>query len=240
MQEEIIIILFIILFFDVKFLLNSKMPRSMLNDFGLYFITDSRLTKKTVFDDVKSAIKGGVKIVQYREKGASTKKMIKEAGQISEICRKNNVIFIINDRVDVALAVGADGVHLGQNDMPYLNARRILGSKKIIGISGESAEQALHNEKIGADYTGIGPIFPTSTKKDLPPPIGLGQIRRLKKEIRIPFVAIGGVSRANFGKVLDAGARNIALISGIVAQDDVEKAVRYYIKRINNSKKPSS
>ena len=209
------------------------MKKSKLKDFGLYFITDSRLTKKTVIEDVKSAVKGGVKIVQYREKEASTKKMIEEAAKIMEICRKNNVIFIINDRVDVALAVDADGVHLGQNDMPYLDARKILGREKIIGLSAESFEKALLNEKIGADYTGIGPIFSTSTKKDLPSPIGIEPIKQLKNKINIPFVAIGGINEMNIDEVLNAGAGNVAIISGIIGSEDVESAVKNYLKKIN-------
>ncbi len=208
------------------------MPSTKLTDFGLYFITDGRLTKKSVIDDVKSAIKGGVKIIQYREKGASTKQMIEEAMIIKGLCKKSNVLFLINDRVDVALAVDAGGVHLGSSDMPYETARKLLGKTKVIGLSAETEEIALRNEKIGADYTGIGPIFSTDTKKDAKPPIGLEPISELKKKLTIPFVAIGGISEANLDEVLNAGASNVAMISAIVAKDDVEHSARGIIEKI--------
>jgi len=208
-----------------------------LNDFGLYFITDSRLTKKSAIDDVHSAVKGGVKIVQYREKDAPAKQMVQEALEIMGICRKNDVLFIVDDRVDVALAVDADGVHLGQNDIPYNYARKLLGRDKIIGLSAHSVEDALRNQKLGADYTGLGPIYCTTTKKDAKYPIGLEPIRQLKGNMEIPFVAIGGINESNIGQVLKAGARNIAMISAIVAKDDVEKTVRNYVAKIKSIKK---
>ena len=212
------------------------MLSTKLKDLGLYFITNSRLTKKTVIDDVKASVKGGVRIVQYREKGASTKRMLEEAKKIKQICRKNKVLFLINDRIDVALAVDADGVHLGQEDMPYQYARKLLGKDKIIGLSAHSVNDALKNQKLGADYTGIGPIYYTATKKDAKPPIGLEPIKQLKSKLKIPFVAIGGINETNINEVLKAGAKNVAIISGIVAKDDVEKAVRYFISKINSFK----
>ena len=208
---------------------------SKLKDFGLYFITDSKLTKKGIINDVKSAIKGGVKIVQYREKGASTKKMIEEAKEIKKLCKKNNVIFLINDRIDVALAVDADGVHLGCDDLPYQSARKLLGKNKIIGLSANSAEQALQNQKLGADYTAIGPIYFTTTKK-ISRAIGLAPIFQLKNKLKIPFVAIGGINESNINDVLKAGAKNVAIISAIVAKDNVEEAVRDFISKINYCK----
>lgn len=212
------------------------MPKQKLKDFGLYFITDSKLTKKTVIDDVKAAIKGGVKIVQYREKSASTKQMVKEAEEIKKICSQNNVLFLVNDRADVALAVDADGVHISEEeDMPYKYARKLLGNK-IIGLSAHSVQQALQNQKLGTDYTSIGPVYFTTTKKPAKKPIGLKPIMELKNKLKIPFVAIGGISELNVGEVLKAGAKNIAIISGIVAKDNVEEAVREFISRINRYK----
>lgn len=187
-----------------------------MKDFGLYFITDGRLTKKNVIDDVKAAVKARVKIVQYREKNAPTKQMINEARQIRRICRKNSVLFLINDRIDIAVAVDADGVHLGEEDMPYEYARKLLGKDKIIGLSAESVKDALQNQKLGADYTGIGPIYHTTTKKDAKAPIGLEPIKQLKNKLKIPFVAIGGINEANINDVLKAGAKNIAIISAII------------------------
>lgn len=210
------------------------MPK--LKDFGLYFITDSKLTKKNVVEDVKAAIKGGVKVVQYREKDASTRQMIEEAKKIRQICKKSNALFLVNDRIDVALAVDADGVHLGNGDMPYWHARKLLGNNKVIGLSAHSARDALQNQKLGADYTSIGPIYRTTTKKSPKPHIGLGSIKQLKSRLKMPFVAIGGISEANIKEVLKAGAKNIAMISGIAAKENVEKATRKIVMEINAHK----
>ncbi len=204
-----------------------------MKDFGLYFITDSKLTKKNVVEDVKAAIKGGVKVVQYREKDAPTRQMIEEAKKIRQICKKNSVLFLINDRIDVAIAVNADGVHIGNEDMPYWHARKLLGENKVIGLSAHSVKDALQNQKLGADYTSIGPIYRTTTKKSPKPPIGLGPIKQLKSRLKIPFVAIGGINEKNIDEVLRAGARNIAMVSGIVAKNNVGEAVRNLISKIS-------
>lgn len=202
--------------------------KEKLEDIDLYFITDSRLTRKTVLEDVKSAIRAGVKIIQYREKGEGTGDMIKEAKGISELCKKNNVLFIINDRVDIVLAVDADGVHLGNKDMTYSIARKILGSKKIIGLTVHNIREAVEAERIGADYVGVSPIFETKTKLDAGRPAGLKLIKDIKKAIKIPFVAIGGINENNLGSVIEAGARSIAAISAIVTKDNVEKECKKF------------
>lgn len=202
--------------------------KEKLEDMDLYFITDSRLTRKTVLEDVKSAIRAGVKIIQYREKGEGAGDMIKEAKGISELCKKNNVLFIINDRVDIALAVDADGVHLGNKDMTYSIARKILGSKKIIGLTVHNIREAVEAERIGADYVGVSPIFETKTKLDAGRPAGLKLIKDIKKAIKIPFVAIGGINENNLGSVIEAGARSIAAISAIVTKDNVEKECKKF------------
>lgn len=204
-----------------------------LKNFGLYFITDSTLTRKNVVEDTKAAIKAGVKIIQYREKNASTRQMIKEASEIKILCKKNHVLFLINDGVDVALAVGADGIHLGEEeDMPYKIARKLLGKGKIIGLSAHSAKEALKNEMIGADYTSIGPIYHTTTKKNGHKPIGFNPIKQLKDKLRIPFVAIGGINESNIDEILKAGAKNIAIISAIAAKNNVEKATKYFVDKL--------
>ena len=209
------------------------MPK--LEDFGLYFITDSRLTKKTVIEDVKSAIKGGAKIIQYREKNAPAKKMLEEANEIKKLCQKNKVIFLINDRIDIALAVDADGVHIGQDDMPYNAARNLLGKNKIIGITAHNLEESMEAEKIGADYIGLSPIFSTNTKSDAGNACGAEMISKVKKKVKIPIVAIGGINESNIKDVLKAGAKNAAIISAILTTDDVERAVKKFIERINRA-----
>jgi thiamine-phosphate pyrophosphorylase len=208
--------------------------KEKLEDMDLYFITDSRLTRKIILEDVKSAIRAGVKIIQYREKGESTGDMIKEAKKIGELCKKNNVLFIINDRVDIVLAVDADGVHLGNKDMTYSIARKILGSKKIIGLTVHNIREAVEAERIGADYIGVSPIFETKTKLDAGRPAGLKLIKDIKKAIKIPFVAIGGINENNLGSVIEAGARSIAAISAIVTKDNVEKECKKFREVIIN------
>ncbi|MFZ3085995.1 MAG: thiamine phosphate synthase [Candidatus Hydromicrobium sp.] len=208
--------------------------KEKLEDMDLYFITDSRLTRKTILEDVKSAIRAGVKIIQYREKEKSTGDMIKEAKEIGELCKKNNVLFIINDRVDIVLAVDADGVHLGNKDMTYSIARKILGSKKIIGLTVHNIREAVEAERLGADYIGVSPIFETKTKLDAGRPAGLKLIKDIKKAIKIPFVAIGGINENNLGSVIEAGARSIAAISAIVTKDNVEKECKKFREVIIN------
>ncbi|MBA7578833.1 Thiamine-phosphate synthase [subsurface metagenome] len=208
--------------------------KEKLEDMDLYFITDSRLTRKTILEDVKSAILAGVKIIQYREKGESTGDMIKEAKEIGEFCKKNNVLFIINDRVDIVLAVDADGVHLGNKDMTYSMARKILESKKIIGLTIHNIREAVEAERLGADYVGVSPIFETKTKLDAGRPAGLKLIKGIKEAIKIPFVAIGGINENNLGSVIEAGARSIAAISAIVTKDNVEKECKKFREVIIN------
>ena len=211
-----------------------KMPK--LNDFGLYFITDSKLTKKTIIDDVKSAINGGVKVIQYREKYASTKQMMEEAKEIKKLCQKNKVIFLVNDRIDIALAVDADGVHIGQDDMPYETARRLLGKNKIIGLSAHDVEESVKAEKSGADYIGLGPIFSTNTKADAGRACGTEMISKVKEHVKIPIIAIGGINESTINEVLKAGAKNIAIISAVLSKDDVEQSIRGFINKIANFK----
>jgi thiamine-phosphate pyrophosphorylase len=202
--------------------------KEKLNDMDLYFITDSRLTRRTVLEDVESAVGAGVKIIQYREKDLNTREMTDEAKKIGQLCRKNDVLFIINDRVDIALAVDADGVQLGNEDMPYQDARRLLGDKKIIGLTVHDVGEAIEAERIGADYIGISPIFETNTKPDAGTPSGVDLIKYIKKIVKIPFVAIGGINQDNVKSVLEAGARSIAVISAIVTKDDVMKECKKF------------
>ena len=211
------------------------MPK--LKDFGLYFITDSRLTKKTVIEDVKSAIKGGVKIIQYREKEASKEQMLAEAKEIKKLCQKNSVIFIVYDKIDIALAADADGVHLGQDDAHYETARKLLGKNKIIGLTTHNVKESIEAERLGVDYIGLSPIFPTGTKPDVGKACGAEMIAKVKKHVKIPVVAIGGINESNIGQVLKAGAKNMAIISAILAKDDVERAVMGFIEKISQNSK---
>ncbi len=201
-----------------------------LSNLGLYFITDGKLTKKTILDDVKAAIKSGIKIIQYREKEKSTRLMYQETKEIKKLCDKNNVLFIINDRIDICQAVDADGIHLGNDDIPYEKARQIL-KNKIIGLTIHNVKEAIQAEKLGADYIGVSPIFETKTKDDAGPAAGLELIKDVKKAVNIPQVAIGGINMENIDKVIKAGATSAAVISAIITKDDVELECRKFINR---------
>jgi thiamine-phosphate pyrophosphorylase len=207
-----------------------------LRNIDFYFITDSNLAMKSIYDDVIAALRAGVKIVQYREKSKSTKEMIEEAAKIKELC-KDKAIFLINDRVDVALAVEADGVHLGQDDMPYEAARHMLGYDKVIGITVHNIEEAVAAQNLGADYVGASPVFETHSKKDAGKPAGLELIRAVRENIELPIVAIGGIKLDNLASVIEAGADSATALSAVLAKDDVEEEVRKFIEIINAYKK---
>ena len=206
------------------------MPKNKLKNIGLYFITDSNLTKKNIFEDVKAAVKVGARIVQYREKSLQKKEMVEEIKKIKEICKENEVLFLINDFVDVALEVDADGVHLGLDDVPYEKARQILGKDKIIGITAHNKEEAVEFEKLGADYLGVSPVFDTATKKDAGKGMGIERLKEIVNSVNIPCIAIGGIDENNAAEVAKTGVDGVAMISAIVTKEDVEEAVR----RINN------
>ena len=144
------------------------------------------------------------------------------------MCRKNNVLFIVNDEIDIALAAGADGVHLGNDDMPYEIARKLLGKDKIIGLTVHNLEEAMQAQEAGADYIGVSPVFETKTKPDAGIPGGLNLIMEIKSNIKIPFVAIGGINENNIKSVLAAGAKSAAVISAIVTKSDVERECRKF------------
>ncbi|MBP1908834.1 thiamine phosphate synthase [Methanolobus bombayensis] len=213
--------------------MNDK--RSLLDEINFYLVTDSGLSRKGTLSDVEKAVAAGCRIIQYREKSISTKAMILEAARIKEICG-NKAIFLVNDRVDVALAVDADGVHIGQDDMPIDIAREILGPDKIIGLTVHNVEEALEAERMDADYVGLSPIFNTSTKMDAGNGIGPESIRPVKDAIKIPVVAIGGINKKNCESVILGGADSLVAISAVVCGDDVEKETRDFIDLINRSK----
>ncbi|MFH0860648.1 MAG: thiamine phosphate synthase [Candidatus Altiarchaeota archaeon] len=193
---------------------------------GLYFITDRKLSKKSVESTVEDAVKGGVKVVQYREKELPAGEMLRVAENLRDITREAGVLFLVNDRVDIALAVGADGVHLGQDDMPIEIARRLLGRESVIGVTVHNVREARDAERRGADYLGMSPVFSTSTKSDAGEPAGVELIREVKKVVAVPCVAIGGIIMENLQEVIDAGADSVAMISAILSQEDISEAVR--------------
>jgi thiamine-phosphate pyrophosphorylase len=185
---------------------------------GLCFITDKKLSTLTFEKMVSIVLGAGVKCVQYREKEKSRKEIYEEAVKLRELTKEFDATFIVNDHADIALAVKADGVHLGQDDLPIKEARRIIGMKKIIGISTHSTEQAIDAEAGGADYIGFGPIFHTMTK-DAGEPKGTEMLREVKRHVRIPVVAIGGINLENLKSVFDSGADAVAVASAILSGD---------------------
>ncbi len=206
-------------------------------DYSLYLVTDRGLSRgRTTIQIVEAALCGGVTCVQLREKTCSTREFITQALSIKDHLKRHNVPLIINDRVDIAQAVNADGVHLGQSDMPIETAKAILKDSMIIGISAESLEDAVQAEKDGADYIGVSPIYVTPTKTDAASPLGLEGLREIRKSVRIPLVGIGGLNRENAGEVINNGADGVAVVSSIVAADDPEKAARELKKIIEQAR----
>ena len=194
---------------------------------GLYFVTDRGLCgTKPLKDVVLQAIRGGAVCVQLREKEVSTRFFMEEAGRIKALMTPFRVPLIINDRLDVALAVGADGVHVGQSDMPYEIARKLMGPKAIIGLSVETWEDVEQAEGLDCDYLGVSPVFATPTKTDTKEPWGLEGIARIRAFSRHPLVGIGGLHAGNAEAVVRAGADCVAVVSAICAAADPYSASR--------------
>lgn len=207
-------------------------------DYALYLVTDANLARgRSHREIVGAAIRGGVTVVQYREKNATTREMISEALELRDLCHAQGIPFIVNDRVDVALAVDADGVHVGQDDLPATLARKLIGRGKILGVSAENVEQARAAMADGADYVGASPIFATPTKPDAPAPMGVQGLEKMARAIAIPLVAIGGVNAANAASMIRAGAAGVAVVSAIVNAEDVEAAARELRRVIDQARK---
>ena len=206
-------------------------------DYSLYLVTDRGLARgRSTLEIVQAAVQGGVTCVQLREKECSTLDFIEQARTIKDFLKARGVPLVINDRVDVALAVEADGVHLGQTDMPLEIAKKILGDSMIIGISAESLADAVEAEKGGADYLGVSPIYATPTKTDTAPPLGLEGLQTIRKAVNIPLVGIGGLNRDNSAAVILNGGDGVALVSAIVAADDPAQAAGELRRIIDEAK----
>lgn len=216
-----------------------ELNRSCMVDFSLYLVTDRSLSlgRETV-SIVRAAISGGVTCVQLREKYCATREFIEEARAVRQLLDtlETKIPLIINDRLDVALAISADGVHLGQTDMRLADARRLLGSSMLIGISAESVEDALRAEAEGADYIGISPVFATPTKSDTAPPLGLEGIRQIRKAVSLPLVGIGGIHRDNASAVIRAGADGVAVVSAIVSAACPRTAASAFKQQIQSAR----
>ena len=202
--------------------------RSSPGQWRLYVITDEKASRgRSHLQVAEAAILGGADVLQLRDKEASSGRLYRVAMQLRKLTRDANIPFIVNDRLDIALAADADGVHVGQTDLPASVVREIMGPGRILGVSVDTVEEALLAEKDGADYLGVGPVFEArGTKPDAGEPLGVDRIARIRRHCRLPIVAIGGIDAENAGMVRYAGADAAAVISAIGTADDIARAVR--------------
>ena len=215
--------------------LKNQYNKYMLNDKKLYLVTNSDgfETEDDFLNAVASALKGGVDILQLREKNMPANKIIELGKKIKLLCAEYNTTFIINDRVDIAYVLEADGVHLGQDDMDVDSARKILGHNAIIGISTHAPEQAKKAVEDGADYIGVGPVFTTPTKPTTKS-VGLEYVEWVSKNIDLPYFAIGGINLENIDEVISHGAKKAAVVRAIINADNPEAAAKEFISKLNN------
>ena len=196
------------------------------NDLLLYAVTDrSWVGEKTLYEQVEEALKGGATFVQLREKNIDDDTFLLEAIEIQKICKKYNVPFVINDNVEIARKMNADGVHVGQSDMEASDVRVFLGKDKILGVSAQTVEQAILAEQRGADYLGVGAVFPTGSKDDAED-VSYETLKAICEAVSIPVVAIGGISKHNVSVLTGSGICGIAVISAIFAQNDIISATK--------------
>lgn len=199
---------------------------------GLYVIIDTQaLQGRSHIEVVEQALSGGAKTIQLRDKLHSKKELLPVARQLKNLCEKDNALFLVNDYLDIVLAVGADGLHLGQEDLPVKVARQLLPMDKILGCSTTTVDQAITAESEGADYIAVGSMYPTPSKETAKI-VGLDRLRQVRQAVTSPLVAIGGITRDNAVEVIAAGANAVAVISAVLQTDDVEEATRQIISRL--------
>jgi thiamine-phosphate pyrophosphorylase len=203
---------------------------------GVYLVTDRGLCRnRSLQDIVLQAVQGGAAYVQLREKDLSTRDFVEEAIAVKKLLLPFHVPLIINDRIDVALACGADGIHIGQEDMPYETARKLMGQEAIIGLSVETWVDVEASQNLDVDYIGVSPVFATPTKTDTKEPWGLEALRKIKSFSRHPLVAIGGINESNARAVVKAGADCLAVVSAVCSADDPAAAVANLNNIINSA-----
>ena len=201
----------------------------------LYLVTDRRwLGEKTLWDGVEEAIRGGVTLVQLREKEIPSREYFELAQRVKEVTDRHDIPLIINNRIDIALAIDAHGVHLGPEDLPVPIARKLLGDGKIIGSSAASVDEALLFQAQGADYLGVGAVFPTATKRGTEK-VGLEDLRGIKSAVHIPVVAIGGIKAENAKSVIETGVDGVAVVSAIMDQTDIREAARQLLSMLKGA-----
>jgi thiamine-phosphate pyrophosphorylase len=201
-------------------------------DFRLYLITDRKVATKPLSEAVRLALEGGVKAVQLREKDLPVRELLGLARELRSITREYGAKLIINDRVDVAMIVGADGVHLGHTSMPVEAVRKIVGRDMLIGVSTHNMDEAKAAQAGGADFITFGPIFETPSKVNYGKPVGVDAIKRLKSGVNIQIFALGGINSGVIGNILDAGAHGISVISAVLGANDIRKAAESMVKEV--------
>ena len=210
---------------------NKKSGRCAQKDLTLYAITDRHwLNGETLKSQVEKALKGGATMIQIREKDLDEKDFLLEAEELLALCRSYGVPFIVNDNVELAVKIGADGVHVGQSDMNARDVRALIGNDKILGVSTQTVEQALFAQECGADYLGVGAVFPTGSKDDAEV-LDRKTLMDICKAVSIPVVAIGGITKDNVRKLKGTGIAGISVISAIFAQKDIQNATAELLKR---------
>ncbi|MFP4436977.1 MAG: thiamine phosphate synthase [Chloroflexaceae bacterium] len=203
-------------------------------DWSVYIVTDERAAGERALPEiVRAAIQGGATAVQLRAKVATTREMVALGQALLAVTRPAGVPLIVNDRLDVALAIDADGAHVGQDDMPTAMARRLLGPERILGVSAETVAQAQQAERDGADYLGVGDVFGTPSKPDAGPPIGVDGLAAIVRAVPLPVVAIGGITLENAPAVIAVGAVGVAVISAVVGAPDPAAAARQLRERVS-------
>ncbi|MGL5124186.1 MAG: thiamine phosphate synthase [Fusobacteriaceae bacterium] len=205
---------------------------------GIYGITDSKSGKnKNIIEYSEELLKGGVKIIQYREKNKKIKEILEEAKLLRKLTLKYKAIFIINDYLDIALITDADGIHIGQGDLPIEDVRKILGNNKIIGISTHNPAEAKQALLDGADYIGVGPIYYTETKEDIGDLVTLECLEYIEKNIDLPCVAIGGIKENNIDEILKKGVKSICLVSELIGSENTYETTKHINEKIIKYKK---
>jgi thiamine-phosphate pyrophosphorylase len=206
-------------------------------DYSLYLVTDRHLAGlRGIRAIVRSALIGGATVVQFREKELNGEKLLAEAIALKKICDEYNVPFIVNDRLDLAIACSADGIHIGQDDIPIASARKALGDKKIIGVSVSTPGEAEIAQSNGADYIGISPVWATPTKTDTPNKVGINGISEIRKIVTIPCVGIGGIKKENAKSVITAGCDGIAVVSAIFSSKNPEESAKGLLRIVREAK----
>jgi thiamine-phosphate diphosphorylase len=212
-----------------------KYSGQLASRLALHVLTDRELSRgRDLLTVAIAALDGGATVIQLRNKTASTRTLVEEGVVLRALTRERGALLIVNDRIDVALAVDADGAHVGQADMPVAVARQLLGPERILGVSAGNLQEAAEAVLAGADYLGVGPIYATGSKADAGLPVGTALLQELATRYSLPLVAIGGISAENVGEVIRAGATGVAVISAVVCADDIAAAAWYLLTAIRS------